>query len=65
MFLFYPNICLYSTNTWGLAVSSVETAGMPGVGLYMFTSTTPIDAETTVTRRLMTATNNMVDVVNS
>ena len=50
------------TNTWGLGVSSVETAGMPGVGLYMFTSTTPIDAATTVTRWLMTATNNMVDL---
>jgi phenylpropionate dioxygenase-like ring-hydroxylating dioxygenase large terminal subunit len=49
-------------DTWGLGVSSVETAGIPNVGLFMFTSTSPIDRENTITRWLLTATNNMVDI---
>jgi hypothetical protein len=48
--------------TWGLGLSSVESSGIPGVGLYMFTSTTPIDRDHTVTRWALTTTNNAVDI---
>ena len=49
-------------DTWGLGISSVESRGFPGVGLYMFSSTSPIDSGHTITRWLLTATNSMVDV---
>jgi len=48
-------------DTWCLGMSSVESKGIPGVGLYMFTSTSPIDRHNTVSRWTMTATRNMVD----
>ena len=49
-------------DTWGLGISSVESRGFPGVGLYMFSSTSPIDSGHTITRWLLTATNSTVDV---
>ncbi|MFQ5515728.1 MAG: Rieske 2Fe-2S domain-containing protein [Myxococcota bacterium] len=49
-------------DTWGLGLSSVESVGIPGVGLYMFSSTSPLDRHHTVSRWLLTATKNMVDV---
>jgi nitrite reductase/ring-hydroxylating ferredoxin subunit len=48
-------------DSWCLGMSSVESKGIPGVGLYMFSSTSPIDRHNTVSRWAMTATRNMVD----
>ena len=49
-------------DTWCLGMSTVESAGIPGVGLYLFSSTSPIDRQTTISRWALTATNNAVDV---
>jgi nitrite reductase/ring-hydroxylating ferredoxin subunit len=48
--------------TWCMGLASVESSGIPGVGLYMFTSTTPIDRDHTISRWALTTTNNSVDV---
>ena len=48
--------------TWGLGLGTVESSGIPGVGLFMFTSTSPIDRNTTVSRWALTTTNNSVDI---
>ena len=48
--------------TYGLGLGTVESSGIPGVGLYMFTSTSPIDRNTTISRWALTTTNNAVDV---
>ena len=48
-------------DSWCIGMSSVESRGIPGAGLYMFTSTSPIDRHTAVSRWAMTATKNMVD----
>ncbi len=48
-------------DTWCLGMSSVEAKGIPGVGLYMFSSTSPVDRHNTISRWTMTATKNMVD----
>ena len=47
--------------TYGLGLGTVESSGIPGVGLYMFTSTSPIDRNTTISRWALTTTNNAVD----
>jgi len=49
-------------DTWGLGMSSVESRGIPGAGLYMFSSTSPVDRDHSVSRWLLTCTNNMVEV---
>ena len=49
-------------DTWGLGLGTVESSGIPGVGLYMFTSTSPIDRDTTISRWALTTTNNAVDI---
>jgi nitrite reductase/ring-hydroxylating ferredoxin subunit len=49
-------------DTWGIGMSSVESAGIPGVGLYLFSSTTPVDADKSISRWLMTSTADMVDL---
>lgn len=49
-------------DTWQIGISSVRTKGIPGAGLLMFTSTTPIDAENCISRWALTVTNNMADV---
>ena len=48
-------------DSWCIGMSSVESRGVPGAGLYMFSSTSPIDRHTTISRWTMTATKNMVD----
>lgn len=48
-------------DTWCIGMSSVESKGIPGVGLYMFSSTSPIDRHNTISRWALTATKNMVD----
>jgi nitrite reductase/ring-hydroxylating ferredoxin subunit len=50
-------------DTWGLGMSSVETVGIPGAGLYLFSSTAPIDRNNTVSRWVLTCTKNMADLV--
>ena len=42
--------------------ATVESRGIPGVGLYMFSSTTPIDRNTSCSRWALVATNNAIDV---
>ncbi|HYB99790.1 MAG TPA: Rieske 2Fe-2S domain-containing protein [Candidatus Limnocylindrales bacterium] len=49
-------------DSWGIGLSAVRTEGIPDAGLLMFSSTTPISAERTHSRWLLTATNNMVDL---
>ncbi|HYC57043.1 MAG TPA: Rieske 2Fe-2S domain-containing protein [Candidatus Binatia bacterium] len=49
-------------DSWGIGLSAVRTEGIPQAGLLMFSSTTPITAERTHSRWLLTATNNMVDL---
>jgi len=49
-------------DTWGLGLSSVESRGIPGVGLFMFSSTTPVDRRNTISRWLLMATKNAIDV---
>ena len=48
-------------DTWCIGMSSVESRGIPNVGLYLFSSTSPIDRYNTVSRWALTATKNMVD----
>ena len=49
-------------DTYCLGLGSVESRGIPGVGLYMWTSTSPIDRDHTISRWVLTTTNNAVDV---
>ncbi len=49
-------------DTWGLGLSSVRMLGIPDAGLLMFSSTSPVEAERTVSRWLFTATKNLVDL---
>ncbi len=50
-------------DTWGLGLSSVASEGIPGAGLFMFSSTSPIDRGHTISRWLFTATKNVVDSI--
>jgi nitrite reductase/ring-hydroxylating ferredoxin subunit len=49
-------------DSFGLGQTAIRTEGIPGAGLLMFSSTTPIEPQLTITRWLLTATNNMVDI---
>lgn len=49
-------------DTWQIGISSVRTHGIPGVGLLLFTSTTPIDTERCISRWAFSVTENMADV---
>jgi nitrite reductase/ring-hydroxylating ferredoxin subunit len=49
-------------DAWGLGLVSVRTKGVPGAGLLMFTSTSPIDTGHTHSRWLFTVTKNLADV---
>lgn len=48
-------------DTWCIGMSSVESRGIPGAGLYFFSSTSPIDRFHSISRWALTATKNMVD----
>jgi hypothetical protein len=50
-------------DTWGLGLSSVESKGIPGVGLFMFSSTTPIESRRTHSRWLLFSTKGAIDVI--
>ena len=45
--------------TWGIGLASVESAGIPGVGLYMYSCATPTDRNHTVSRWLTNSTRNV------
>ena len=49
-------------DSWGLGLMSLRMEGFAGVGLLMFSSTTPIEKERVITRWLLTVTKNMADV---
>ena len=42
--------------------ATVESRGIPGVGLFMFSSTTPIDRYNTISRWALVGTNNAIDI---
>ena len=48
--------------TFGLGVATVQPQGIPGVGMMLFSATTPIDAGHSTMRWLLTVTRNVVDV---
>jgi nitrite reductase/ring-hydroxylating ferredoxin subunit len=48
-------------DSWGLGLTAVRTEGLPGAGLLMYSSTTPIDEKHVHSRWLLTATKNIVD----
>jgi hypothetical protein len=48
--------------TWNMGLNSVESQGIPNCGLYMYSSTSPIDRETTISRWLLTSTRNLADI---
>ena len=50
-------------DTWGLGLASVESKGIPGAGLFMYSSTTPVDHHTTMSRWLLFSTKGAIDVV--
>jgi len=49
--------------TWGMGLSSVRLEGVPGAGLYLFSSTSPITRKHTISRWLLTVSRNLVDVM--
>ena len=48
-------------DSWGLGLTAVRTEGVPGAGLLMYSSTTPIEEKKVHSRWLLTATRNVVD----
>ncbi len=50
-------------DAWGIGLASVRTEGIPEAGLLMFSSTSPIETDRTLSRWLLTCTNNFVDLV--
>jgi nitrite reductase/ring-hydroxylating ferredoxin subunit len=49
-------------DSWSLGVTSVRVEGIPGAGLMMFSSTSPIDAGHTCSRWAFTVTRNLADL---
>ncbi len=49
-------------DSWGLGLTAVRSEGIPGAGLLMYSSTTPINDRQVHSRWLLTCSNNMVDV---
>lgn len=49
-------------DSWGLGLAAVRVEGVPGAGLLMFSSTSPVDAEHAHSRWLFTTTRNMADL---
>lgn len=50
-------------DSWGVGMSAVRIEGIPGAGLLLYSSTTPIDMapDRTVSRWVLNASNNMID----
>jgi nitrite reductase/ring-hydroxylating ferredoxin subunit len=49
-------------DTWGLGLAAVRMRGIPGAGLLMFSSTSPVDSCNTYSRWLFTVTKNLADI---
>jgi phenylpropionate dioxygenase-like ring-hydroxylating dioxygenase large terminal subunit len=49
-------------DSWGLGLTSVRSVGIEDAGLLMYSSTTPIDGTRVISRWLLTATRNWVDL---
>ncbi len=49
-------------DSWGLGLSAVRIAGIPGAGLLMYSSTTPVDRGHSHSRWLFTVTKNLADL---
>ncbi len=49
-------------DSWGLGLTAVRSEGIPGAGLLMYSSTTPINDGQVHSRWLLTCSNNMVDL---
>jgi phenylpropionate dioxygenase-like ring-hydroxylating dioxygenase large terminal subunit len=50
------------TDSWGLGLTAVRITGIPGAGLLMYSSTSPVDRAHTDSRWLFTVTRNLADV---
>jgi phenylpropionate dioxygenase-like ring-hydroxylating dioxygenase large terminal subunit len=48
--------------SWNIGLSSVRSIGIPGAGLLLYSSTSPVDANRTHSRWLLTVTRNLADV---
>jgi nitrite reductase/ring-hydroxylating ferredoxin subunit len=48
--------------SWGLGLVAIRTVGIPDAGLLLYSSTTPIESNRVMSRWLLTATSNMVDI---
>jgi phenylpropionate dioxygenase-like ring-hydroxylating dioxygenase large terminal subunit len=49
-------------DAWQIGLNTVRTKGIPGAGLMMFASTSPVDSENTVSRWIFTVSKNLVDI---
>jgi len=49
-------------DSWGIGLSAVRTTGIPGTEVLLYSSTTPIERNRTISRWLLTATKGTVDV---
>lgn len=49
-------------DTWGLGLAAVRMRGIPGAGLLMFSSTSPVDSCNAYSRWLFTVSKNLADV---
>jgi phenylpropionate dioxygenase-like ring-hydroxylating dioxygenase large terminal subunit len=48
--------------SWGMGLTSVRTTGIPGAGLLMYSSTSAIGREESISRWVFTVTRNMADI---
>jgi hypothetical protein len=53
---------LLERDSWGLGLSAVRVAGIPGAGLLMYSSTSPVDRRNSHSRWLFTVTKNLADL---
>jgi phenylpropionate dioxygenase-like ring-hydroxylating dioxygenase large terminal subunit len=49
-------------DSWGLGLATVRVRGIPGAGLLMFSSTSPVDTSHTYSRWLFTVSSNLADL---
>ncbi|MFP6665488.1 MAG: Rieske 2Fe-2S domain-containing protein [Deltaproteobacteria bacterium] len=49
--------------SFGIGMSTVRTVGIPDAGLLLFSSTTPIEPNVTISRWMLTVTKNLVDLI--
>ena len=50
-------------DSFGVGMSTVRSEGIPDAGLLLFSSTSPIEPQRTVSRWLLTVTKNLVDII--